>query len=867
MHVPASIIALPLLAGSVLGIGWAEQADVRLILLAAGAALVALAAAGGALLIGDTPAAVAGLVAGSLMAGLSLGMSAAREAYDPPLLGWFLSRAAEAPVVLVGVLREDASPTPFGASMVIDVLEADGLPPEGRAHGGVRLSVGGALVEPHIQAWRAGRTIRLAATVRLPSVHLNPGVRDERRSLARRGIVLVGSVKSGALVEVVAAGSRLQETAAAIRAWTRQRIARHVGERDARAGGVTTAILIGDRTGLAREDERRMQEAGTYHVIAISGGNIAILAGLLLVAARLLLLPVRVASILTALALVAYGGIVVGAPSVSRAVTVAVLALAARVLDHRGAALNVLGVAAVLAVAASPLVVVDPSFILSFGATLAILLGVPLIVDGSGSRRGGVLRRMWRHLCVTLLALFAATACAEIALAPVGATLFSRVPLAGLLLNFAAIPLMTLVQAGGLAVVITAAWWEWAAGIAGTVAHLAAAGLLESARLVDVAPWLSVDVRPPARWLIAAYYISAAALLVRGHRRVAAVGLGLAGGLILLAPHAVSRDRVPGPAAPLRMTVLDVGQADATLLELPGGRALLVDAGGVPWLSPPADGAAPAFDVGERLVVPALRAMGLRRLDGLVITHADPDHVQGARSVVRRLRVGSVWDGVPVPSSADLRDLAAEAALRTVSWRSVQAGDVERFGDVEIRVLHPPPPGWERQQVRNDDSVVLEVRLGAVSLVLPGDIGQEGERAILPRLEPGRLVVLKAPHHGSASSSTSALLDRLRPAVAIFSCGHGNRFGHPHPAVIARYQARGAELFSTAEDGAVVVETNGVQVDVRAWTGRRVTFATSSPGVTPSSQLATPLPSPPASPRARTVPAARMRVRAPRTGH
>jgi competence protein ComEC len=160
-----------------------------------------------------------------------------------------------------------------------------------------------------------------------------------------------------------------------------------------------------------------------------------------------------------------------------------------------------------------------------------------------------------------------------------------------------------------------------------------------------------------------------------------------------------------------------------------------------------------------------------------------------------------------------------------VTWRRVQAGDVERYGEVELRVLHPPPPDWERQRVRNEDSVVLELRLGRVSIVLPGDIGKEGERAILPRLEPGRIVVLKAPHHGSATSSTVGMLDTLRPVAVIFSAGRDNRFGHPHPAVVERYRAIDAHIFSTADDGAVFVETDGKEVEVRGHhSGRRDRF-------------------------------------------
>jgi len=140
-------------------------------------------------------------------------------------------------------------------------------------------------------------------------------------------------------------------------------------------------------------------------------------------------------------------------------------------------------------------------------------------------------------------------------------------------------------------------------------------------------------------------------------------------------------------------------------------------------------------------------------------------------------------------------------------------------------VLHPPPPEWERQRVRNEDSVVLEIRIGRVSVVLPGDIGTEGERLLLPRLERGRLVILKAPHHGSATSSTQPFLDALRPSAVLFSCGRDNRFGHPHPAVVARYEAMDAEIFSTAQDGAVFVDTDGTAAEVWGWRGKRAKFA------------------------------------------
>jgi competence protein ComEC len=154
-------------------------------------------------------------------------------------------------------------------------------------------------------------------------------------------------------------------------------------------------------------------------------------------------------------------------------------------------------------------------------------------------------------------------------------------------------------------------------------------------------------------------------------------------------------------------------------------------------------------------------------------------------------------------------------------WRTLRPGDTERAGGAEIRVLHPPPPDWERQRVRNDDSVVLEVRYRDVSVLLPGDIGSDVERALIPALDLAPVVVLKAAHHGSATSSSEAFIDATKPAAVIFSAGTNNRFGHPAKAVVERFARRGVEMFNTADDGAVFVETDGRKVEVKGWSGRR----------------------------------------------
>jgi competence protein ComEC len=139
-------------------------------------------------------------------------------------------------------------------------------------------------------------------------------------------------------------------------------------------------------------------------------------------------------------------------------------------------------------------------------------------------------------------------------------------------------------------------------------------------------------------------------------------------------------------------------------------------------------------------------------------------------------------------------------------------------------VLNPPEPDWERQKVRNDDSIVLEVRVGDVAVLLPGDITRAVEPAVVSRFAPAPLVIVKAPHHGSAGSSSQMFVDALHPAAVVFSAGKRNPFGHPAPVVVDRYRAAGAEVFSTADDGAVVIDTDGHEVVMWTWNGRRLSL-------------------------------------------
>ncbi|MGE4053629.1 MAG: DNA internalization-related competence protein ComEC/Rec2 [Vicinamibacterales bacterium] len=833
MRVVAAVPAVGLLAGAAAGLIEPETAR-------APVTISLIAALGAAWSLFWTRHVIAFVVAAGLSftaGGWLLAADAWERAWRPDLRTAFESIAGQPldetvtggeerglQVEVVGTLRTDATRRERGASLLVDVesirptSESPGRPLT--ATGGASLNVGGELIAERIGEWRAGRVLRFPAQLRRPSRYLNPGVPDAERSLALQGITLVGSIKSAVLVDLVSRGSLFQEATASARARVREIIAATVGPWSTRSAAIVTAILIGDRGGLDVDLQRKLQEAGTYHVIAISGGNIAILTAVILGLFRIAGVLNR-AALLAAIAVLALYSQVVGVEggrSVERATLMAIVYLAGRLVDVQGISANVLAAVVAILVVCQPLAIADPGFLLTCGATAGILFVVPVV-------------QAWRlpRPLTPIVTLLAASIAAEAVLMPIGSSFFSRVTFAGLLLNFVAVPLMAVVQVAGMAVVPLAGLLPSSAAIVGWIAHMGAEGLVRSADLVDVAPWLTWRIVPPSVPGLVVYYACLCVTVWLWHRRreasghlesaaarrirlVASTGVACASLWILAEPWSLIGQRTDR----LRVTFLDVGQGDATLVRFPRGDTMLVDAGGL---------AASSFDIGDRVVAPVLRHAGVRRLGTAVLSHAHPDHAGGMPSVIREFRPRDVWDGVPVPPFGfwnELRTLAADVGAR---WTTVQRRDRVVVDDVEVIVYHPPLPDWQRQDVRNDDSIVLELRWGSVSIVLPGDVGREVEAEIEAMFEPAPVRVLKVPHHGSLTSSSPEFLRVLRPGVAIVSAGRGNAYGHPAPAVLERYREAGAEVFRTDLDGAVSISTDGRHVEVAGYTGRRLTLA------------------------------------------
>jgi competence protein ComEC len=226
------------------------------------------------------------------------------------------------------------------------------------------------------------------------------------------------------------------------------------------------------------------------------------------------------------------------------------------------------------------------------------------------------------------------------------------------------------------------------------------------------------------------------------------------------------------------VTVLDVGQGDAIVVEAPGGQTLLVDTG---------PGGGRRLDAGERVVAPFLWNRGVLALSAVVVTHADQDHAGGLAAISRDFSIA--------------RTLEAQSR----SW----------VGGLAVTVLAPPPSVSPHR--RNDEALVVRLDWGLASFLLASDATAAAERALLDTRVPLDARVLKVAHHGAAGSSTTAFLERVRPSLAVISVGARNPYGHPAPETLARLQSVGARIARTDRDGAVIVETDGRALAITRW--------------------------------------------------
>jgi competence protein ComEC len=603
-------------------------------------------------------------------------------------------------------------------------------------------------------AWYAGPPVnsgehwRLAVKLKRPGGLRNPEAFDYEAWLLAQRIGATGTIKDG---------QRLSEARWAWRDSIRQRLL----SVDAQGrNGALAALVLGDGSGLSREDWQILQDTGTVHLLVISGQHIGLLAAVMycLVAglARFGLWPLRWPWLPWACGLAfaaAFGyGLLAGFDvPVQRACVMVGLVLLWRLrFRHLGAWWPLL-LAFNGVLLLDPLASLRPGLWLSFAA-------VAVLIFTFGGRLGA-----WRWWQTWTRAQWLIA----IGLCPVLVALSLPISLSGPLANLFAVPWVSLLVLPPallgtllLPVPYVGAGLLWLAGGLIDVLFRALA-MIAGHWPAWIAPSMSAWV-----WAIA----SLGAVLLLLPRGVPLRPLGWPLLLLLAMPP---RERLAEGLADIWQ--LDVGQGLAILIRT-RHHSLLYDAG-------PRFG---DFDLGERVVLPALRKLSVGDLDLMLLSHADADHAGGALAIMRGLTIAQVISGDPAPLPAQL---GAEACESGRQWQ---------WDGVRFQLWQ-----WTDAHDSNQRSCVLQIEANGERLLLTGDIDTHAERSLLdsPLAVPTQW--LQAPHHGSRSSSSMALLNVLKPESVLISRGHGNSFGHPHPTVLARYRKQGLHIYDSAEHGAI----------------------------------------------------------------
>lgn len=631
----------------------------------------------------------------------------------------------------------------------------------------------------------------LTAQGRLLAVHgyNNPGAVDYAAALRRQGIGARMSVANGGVVVEQYEGCR---------AWTRglfalrQRLTGAAGAALPPAeAAVLNGMVFGGYEGISPTVVKDFAATGIVHILSVSGTHVALVAGVMLWLGGRLCMSPTLSAVLAAATVIAYGVISGLTPPVVRSILMGCAALGALVLRRENDAFTALSVAALAMLVYEPRWLYDVSFQLSFGATAGlVVLYKPITAVLS------------RYLPSWLAGPLAVTAAAQLGVLPFLAYYFATFSLVSFPANIVVVPVVEAVVVLGLLAAMASlvnpwlggglhllcglllklvlALIGWFAAWPGATVYLPAGNFATGAAYYAVLAW-SAGLRPAwlpgplTMWRIHPGWCAGAALL--------GAGIFLMGEV---APQ------------PLLVHFIDVGQGDASVVITPHKRVIMIDTGG---------NSGSDFDVGERVVVPYLRHIGVRHIDYLFLTHGHADHAGGAPAIATAL---------PIDNVVIAREPLATPLLRTVQM-SPHTTFIPGYTNqnilcdgVRIIVVHSEGsvhPG-------NESSMLIQIQYGRHAYLFTGDLTAREEAQILQARADLASTVLKVAHHGARTSTTPAFLQAVRPDYAVIQAGYGNRFGHPHDEILSRLAAQGTIVLRTDRDGAVIFRDNGETLTV-----------------------------------------------------
>jgi len=687
-------------------------------------------------------------------------------------------------IVVVGVVDDLPAVSPQGtrfAFAVERVLTARAVVPSRISLAWIGEGQFGTTADP-APAIRAGERWRMTVRLKRPHGNVNPGGFDLEAWLLQHEFRATGYVQArGPNRRIDAFGGRAVDYVQRARERVRDRIERAL--RGAPYAGVVVALAIGDQRAIPEAQWTVFNRTGIAHLVSISGLHVTVFAAFAsALAFALARRSVRLTSRLPARKLAAAAGVAAAAAYVllAGAEIPAVRTLAMVAIAAVGLWLGRPGTAAIVWLWAfagvllwDPWAPLTPGFWLSYGA-VALLLYASV-----GRLREAEPDGMWLRLCRQVRAGAYAQWVVTVGLAPLTLALFQQMSLIAPIANAVAIPVVTLgVVPFALAGIVLPSDVCFAA------AHAVLAPLMRFLEALAALPDATWQQHAPPAWALVV--ATGATLWLLAPRGVPGRAWGLAG---LLPLFMVTPPLLPEGA--FRMTTLDVGQGLAVVIET-RRHTLVYDTG--PRFTETAD-------AGGRIVVPFLRASGLRRADGLIISHQDLDHAGGARSLLQATPVG--WFASSLPAD----HAAVQLAQRRTDPIKCVAGQAWTWDEVRFTMLHPSGADYDDAYGKtNDRSCVVRVDSAHGSALVAGDIEAKSETALLrTRRDLLRADVLVVPHHGSRTSSTWAFVRAVAPALAVIGCGYRNRFGHPRPDIVARYTAAGSRVVRTDLEGAIAL--------------------------------------------------------------
>jgi len=666
-----------------------------------------------------------------------------------------------------------------------------------------------------------GDRLRIFCRLRSPRGFRNPGGFSYERHLAFEGVRVVGflAMDKGWVKIGQGHGNPLLLRVETWRDHIRRFLRR---EGDPTCSGIFEALVLGEQGNIPDEVKESFGRTGITHLLAISGDHLGIVAFLsyslliwVLKRSEIVLLSTLVkkwAAGLTIPCVVLYTFVAGAGMSVVRATIMVVTFFLSILIDRERHLLHTLAVAAFLILFLSPPSLFDVSFQLSFAAVLSILYLVPSLLREPKEEEPPLSQRPpWRRKLGQYVRLsFWATLAASVGTGPLVLFHFNRISPMGLVTNLFAIPWVGfLIVPLSLLASFLSFFFSDLARLLLQVNNVLCLGLLKVIGLFASVPFASLYLPTPSPAEIFLFY---GLLFLSVHLRKVPiarylfVGLGLL--LALFVAYGYGKDLFQKE---LRVTFLDVGPGDSILVEFPAGRKMLIDGGGLHD---------ERFDIGRQVVAPFLWRKKIRRIDYLVLTHPDPDHLKGLPFIASHFTIGEFWsNGFPSTSEAYTE------LERTLKGRGLPSSSISEdkapveINGVRLSFFNPPhlTPPRSRTPLPsfiNNQSLVLKLEYGRIGFLFAGDVEKEAEQRMIGAAHPLEATVLKVPHHGSLSSSSGPFIEAVRPTFAIFSVGEHGPARLPHEEVLKRYLDAGCRIFRTDRDGAITVRTDGQAIEV-----------------------------------------------------